>query len=259
MILSNEQLKRYERQIIMDTIGKEGQEKLCSSKVLVIGTGGLGSPAALYLAAMGVGTLGFVDSDCVEISNLQRQIIHGTPDIGKPKVESARDRINQLNPHVKVEVYKTRLSRNNVMGIISKYDLVVDAVDNFPTRFLVNDACFFAGKPLVEAGVLRWEGQVMTIFPGEGACYRCLFKEPPLPENVEDPGEAGVLGVIPGIIGTLQALEAVKIILGRGKNLKGRMLIFDGLNSSFREIEVPKNPRCPLCGEEPKITSFEGK
>jgi len=258
-MLNNEQLKRYERQIIMDTIGLDGQEKLNSSKVLVIGTGGLGSPIALYLAAMGVGTLGVVDSDNVEISNLQRQIIHGTPAIGQPKVESARDRINQLNPDVRVEVYRTRLSRSNVMDIISGYDVVVDAVDNFPTRFLVNDACFFAGKPLVEAGVLRWEGQIMTILPKEGACYRCLFKEPPLPENVDDPGEAGVLGVIPGIIGTLQALEAVKIILGKGKNLSSRMLIFDGLNSSFREIKVPQNPRCPLCGEEPKITSFEGK
>ncbi|NLO88981.1 MAG: HesA/MoeB/ThiF family protein [Clostridia bacterium] len=256
-MLSDEQLKRYERQIIMDTIGLEGQEKLNSSKVLVIGTGGLGSPIALYLAAMGVGTLGVVDSDRVEVSNLQRQIIHETPAIRRPKVESARDRINRLNPHIKVEVYNTKLDLSNVMDIISPYDVVVDAVDNFPTRFLVIDACYFTGKPLVEAGVLRWEGQIMTIIPKEGACYRCLFKEPPLPENVDDPGKAGVLGVIPGIIGTLQALEAVKIILGKGNTLSGRMLIFDGLKSSFREIKVPRNPKCPLCGEEPTINTIK--
>jgi len=256
MKLTDSELKRYERQIVMDNVGIKGQEKLNSSRILVIGTGGLGSPAAIYLAAMGVGTLGLVDSDIVDISNLQRQIAHGTDDIGRFKVESAKDTIFKLNPGVEVKTYQTKINKNNVMDIISEYDIVVDAVDNFSTRFLVNDACFFAGKPLVEAGVIRWEGQVMTIIPGHGPCYRCLFKEPPAPGAVLPPAEAGVLGVLPGIIGTIQALEAVKLVLGVGQNLKGRLLVFNGLTSKVREVEVPQNPGCQLCGESPEITEL---
>jgi thiazole biosynthesis adenylyltransferase ThiF len=253
---TEEQIKRYARHIILPEVGGKGQEKLLNSKVLVIGAGGLGSPAILYLAAAGVGTIGIVDFDVVDLSNLQRQIIHNTERVGTPKVESARRTVEMLNPDVKVIAYNTRISKENIMDIIKDYDVVLDGTDNFPTRFLINDACYFAGKPLVSAAMLRFEGQV-SVFDfrnkEKSPCYRCLFPEPPPPGLVPSCQEAGILGSIGGIMGCIQATEAIKLILGIGEPLVGKLLIMDALSMDFRKVKLRKDPNCPLCGEKPVI------
>ena len=253
---TEEQIKRYARHIILPEVGGKGQEKLLNSKVLVIGAGGLGSPAILYLAAAGVGTIGIVDFDVVDLSNLQRQVIHNTERVGTPKVESARKTVEMLNPDVKVITYNTRISKENVMDIIKDYDVVLDGTDNFPTRFLINDACYFAGKPLVSAAMLRFEGQVSVFdfrMKEQSPCYRCLFPEPPPPGLVPSCQEAGILGSIGGIMGCIQATEAIKLILGIGEPLVGKLLIMDALSMDFRKVKLRKDPNCPLCGEKPVI------
>jgi len=253
---TEEQIKRYARHIILPEVGGKGQEKLLNSKVLVIGAGGLGSPAILYLAAAGVGTIGIVDFDVVDLSNLQRQIIHNTERVGTPKVESARKTVEMLNPDVKVITYNTRISKENIMDIIKDYDVVLDGTDNFPTRFLINDACYFAGKPLVSAAMLRFEGQVSVFdfrMKEQSPCYRCLFPEPPPPGLVPSCQEAGILGSIGGIMGCIQATEAIKLILGIGEPLVGKLLIMDALSMDFRKVKLRKDPNCPLCGEKPVI------
>jgi thiazole biosynthesis adenylyltransferase ThiF len=253
---TEEQIKRYARHIILPEVGGKGQEKLLNSKVLVIGAGGLGSPAILYLAAAGVGTIGIVDFDVVDFSNLQRQVIHNTERVGTPKVESAKKTVEMLNPDVKVITYNTRISKENIMDIIKDYDVVLDGTDNFPTRFLINDACYFAGKPLVSAAMLRFEGQV-SVFDyrnkEKSPCYRCLFPEPPPPGLVPSCQEAGILGSIGGIMGCIQATEAIKLILGIGEPLVGKLLIMDALSMDFRKVKLRKDPNCPLCGEKPVI------
>jgi adenylyltransferase/sulfurtransferase len=253
---TEEQIKRYARHIILPEVGGKGQEKLLNSKVLVIGAGGLGSPAILYLAAAGVGTIGIVDFDVVDLSNLQRQIIHNTERVGTPKVESARRTVEMLNPDVKVITYNTRISKENITDIIKDYDVVLDGTDNFPTRFLINDACYFAGKPLVSAAMLRFEGQVSVFdfrMKEQSPCYRCLFPEPPPPGLVPSCQEAGILGSIGGIMGCIQATEAIKLILGIGEPLVGKLLIMDALSMDFRKVKLRKDPNCPLCGEKPVI------
>jgi len=256
MKLRDDQIERYSRQIILPNIGGKGQEKLLNAKVLIIGAGGLGSPAALYLASAGVGRIGIVDSDKVELNNLQRQILHSTKDVGRAKVESARDRINAINEDVKVITYHLRLTSENILEIIKDYDIVVDGSDNFPTRYLVNDACVLSKKPLSHGGIFRFDGQAITILPGESACYRCLFPEPPPPGLVPSCQEAGILGVVAGIIGTIQANEVLKYILGIGNLLTGKLLVFNALDSSFRQVRVPKDPKCPVCGKNPTVTKL---
>lgn len=250
---SEEQIERYSRQIILDEIGGAGQKKLLQAKVLIVGVGGLGSPAAYYLAAAGVGTIGIVDSDKVELNNLQRQILHSTPKVGVPKVESAASTLNQLNPDVKVIPYPVRLTSENAQKIIREYDCILDGSDNFPTRYLVNDACVLEKKPLVHAGILRFDGQAMTILPGEGPCYRCLFALPPPPGLVPNCQQAGVLGAVAGLLGIIQAAEAIKLILGIGDLLVGRLLIINVLDMNFRQLRIRRNPNCPVCGENPTI------
>ncbi len=245
-----DQIQRYARHIILPDVGGEGQKKLLSSRVLLLGMGGLGSPAALYLAAAGVGTLGLVDFDTVELSNLQRQILHTTGDLGKAKVQSARETIQAINPDVEVREYEDRLSTENILDIISDFDLILDGSDNFPTRFLLNDACVLEGKTVVYGAILQFEGQVSVFAPDRGPCYRCLIPEIPSPGSVPRCQEAGVLGVLPGIIGTLQATEAIKMILGIGNPLIGRLLLFDALDMEMREVKVRKNPYCKACGED---------
>lgn len=252
---SEEQIRRYGRHIILPELGGKGQRKLLDSSVLVLGAGGLGSPVILYLAAAGVGKIGIVDFDRVDISNLQRQVIHGTSDIGHPKVESAAAKVRELNPDVEVVPYDLRLTSENAMDIIAGYDVVVDASDNFPTRYLANDACVMLGKPLVHGSIYRFDGQVSVFAPGEG-CYRCLFPSPPPPGSVPSCAEAGVLGVLPGIIGTLQANETIKVLLGIGNPLIGRLLVFDALALEFREVRLRRNPACPVCGDEPTVTEL---
>lgn len=251
------QIQRYNRQIIMPGFGLAGQERLRQGKVLIVGTGGLGSPAAIYLAAAGIGTLGLVDNDRVDLSNLQRQILHNSERLGRFKVESARETLNALNPDVQIKIYPERLTGANIKGLIQNYDLIINCVDNFATRYLLNDACVLAGKPLVEAGISQWEGMIMTIKPGEGPCYRCIFPEKPLAEADRNAGQRGVIGVTPGLLGVLQAAEALKILLGQGQPLIGRLLLVGLLEGSFREVQVERNPRCPVCGDEPAITSLE--
>ncbi|MCL5029481.1 MAG: molybdopterin-synthase adenylyltransferase MoeB [Bacteroidetes bacterium] len=250
--LSNEEILRYSRHIIIPEVGMAGQEKLKAASVLIIGAGGLGSPAGLYLAAAGVGRLGVVDFDTVDVTNLQRQIIHSTKDVGRSKLESAKEKIEAINQNVKVETYETRLTSGNAFDIISKYDMVVDGTDNFPARYLINDACVFLNKPFVYGSILRFDGQVTVFNPGKGPCYRCLFPAPP-PELVPNCAEAGVLGILPGIIGSLQALEAIKLIIGKGDSLIGRLLLFDALKLKFEELSFHKDPGCPICGENPTI------
>lgn len=240
--------ERYSRHLLLPEVGREGQEKLLNSRVLVVGAGGLGSPALLYLAAAGVGHIGIIDDDIVDESNLQRQVIHGTSDIGRSKVESAMRQIAELNPDVTVEPIQERLSPENVLDLVGRYDLVVDGADNFATRYLVNDACVILGKPNVHGGVDRFRGQVTVFSMPEGPCYRCLFDEPPPPGTALNCAEAGVLGVVPGIIGTIQTAEALKLILGIGEPLIGRLLTFDALPMTFREIPIRKDPDCPICG-----------
>jgi molybdopterin/thiamine biosynthesis adenylyltransferase/rhodanese-related sulfurtransferase len=246
--LSNEEIFRYSRHLILPEVGLEGQKKLKQARLLLVGVGGLGSPAALYLSAAGVGTLGLVDFDVVDATNLQRQIIHGTRTIGKRKLDSARDRIEDLNPNVKVEAHETPLTSRNALEIISTYDIVVDGTDNFQTRYLVNDACVILGKPNVYGSIYRFEGQASVFATGDAPCYRCLFREPPPPGLVPSCAEGGVLGVLPGIVGTIQTTEALKLILGIGESLAGRLLLIDALKMSFRTLKLRKDPECPACG-----------
>ncbi len=253
MAMREDQLERYSRQLILDEVGGEGQEKLLGAKVIVVGAGGLGSPLLYYLAAAGVGTLGIVDNETVDISNLQRQVIHSTEDIGRPKVDSAAEKIKKLNPDVNVELHRNRITADNALDIISPYDVVADASDNFQTKFLMNDASYFAGKPLSVAGIFKFDGQTLTVVPGKGPCYRCLFRTPPPPELVPSCREAGVIGTAPAIIGAVQANEVIKLILGKGSLLCGNFLFFDGLRSWFDIIEVDRDPECPLCGDDPTI------
>jgi adenylyltransferase/sulfurtransferase len=253
MALSPQEIRRYSRHLIMPEVGMEGQKKLKAARVLLIGAGGLGSPLGLYLAAAGVGTLGLVDFDVVDFSNLQRQVLHGTKDVGRPKLESARERIEDVNPNVQVVPHETRLTSGNALEILRDYDVVVDGTDNFPTRYLVNDACVLLGKPNVYGSIFRFEGQASVFHAAEGPCYRCLYPEPPPPGLVPSCAEGGVLGVLPGLVGALQATETVKLILGRGRPLIGRLLLVDALKMRFREVRLRKDPRCPICGEHPTI------
>ena len=257
MALTDEQLERYSRHITLKEIGVRGQKKLLQSKVLIIGAGGLGAPAAMYLAAAGVGTIGIADCDNVELSNLQRQIIHTTDDVGKSKVSSAAETIRALNPDVTVKTYKEYVNSSNIAEMIADYDFIIDGADNFPTKFLINDACVLGRKPFCHAGILRFEGQLMTYVPDEGPCYRCVFESPPPKDAVPSCREAGVIGAMAGIIGSMQALEAVKYITGKGELLIGSMLIFDGLKMEWRKIRLPRrNPSCPVCGDSPRITEL---
>lgn len=255
--LSAEQLDRYSRHLLLPEVGEKGQEKLLASRVLLLGAGGLGSPAALYLAAAGVGTLGIIDNDAVDASNLQRQILHGTSKIGVPKVESALERIVDLNPDVKVIPFQERLTSENVDRIFDHgWDVVVDGLDNFPTRYLVNDASVWKDIPVVHGSIFRFDGQVTTFWPKKGPCYRCLYPEPPPPHLAPSCAEAGVLGVLPGIVGTIQATEAIKIILGQGEPLVGRLLTYESLKMQFRTLKLRRDPDCPVCGERPSITEY---
>ena len=251
--LSNEEIARYSRHLIMPEVGMEGQRRLKAARVLMIGTGGLGAPLGLYLAAAGVGRLGLVDFDRVEASNLQRQVIHGTRDVGRPKIESARDRLQDVNPHIDVETYETRLTSENALKLFGDYDIIVDGTDNFPTRYLVNDACVLTGKPNVYGSIFRFEGQASVFWAQRGACYRCLYPEPPPPGLVPSCAEGGVLGVLPGIVGAIQANETIKIILGAEDILVNRLLLFDAWQMKFRELKLRKDPKCPVCGEAPTI------
>ena len=254
--LTRPELVRYARHIALPEIGFEGQQRLKASRVLCVGAGGLGSPLALYLAAAGVGTLGIVDFDRVDESNLQRQLLHGTKDIGRSKLDSAESRLRDVNPHVKVVKHETKLSSGDALGVVADYDVVVDGTDNFPTRYLVNDACVLAGKPNVYGSVFRWEGQASVFATEGGPCYRCLFREPPPPGLVPNCAEGGVVGVLPGIIGSLQALETIKLLLGVGTSLAGRLLIFDALALEWREVTLRRNPACPICGDHPTQTEL---
>ena len=254
--LSQDEMRRYGRHLIMPEVGLEGQKKLKAGKVLVIGTGGLGSPLSLYLAAAGVGRLGLVDFDQVDASNLQRQVLYSVRDVGRPKLEAAKDRILELNPNVKVDSYETRLTSENAMDIIKDYDVVVDGTDNFPTRYLVNDACVLLGKPNVYGSIFRFEGQISVFDASRGPCYRCLYPEPPPPGLVPSCAEGGVLGILPGVVGTLQATETIKILLGKGDSLVGRLLLFDALQMHFTELKLQKNPNCPVCGNNPTVKSL---
>jgi len=254
--LSNEEITRYSRHLIMPEVGMVGQRKLKAASVLLIGAGGLGSPLAMYLAAAGVGRIGLVDYDIVSYSNLQRQVIHGTADVGRPKLESARDRINDINPFVQVDLYEIPLTSENALEVLEPYDVIIDGTDNFPTRYLTNDACVLLGKPNVYGSIFRFEGQASVFFAEEGPCYRCLFPEPPPPGLVPSCAEGGVLGVLPGTIGAIQATEAIKLILGSGTSLIGRLLLYDALNMEFDEVRLRKNPNCPVCGESPTVTEL---
>ena len=254
--LSAEELQRYARHLILPEVGVEGQRKLKDARVLIVGVGGLGSPAALYLAAAGVGTLGLVDFDVVEYSNLQRQVLHGTAAVGRSKLESAAGRLGDVNPHVALVHHETHLTSANALEILSGYDVIVDGSDNFPTRYLVNDACALLGKPDVYGSIFRFDGQASVFWAARGPCYRCLYREPPPPELVPSCAEGGVLGVLPGIVGSVQALEAIKLILGEGESLVGRLLLFDALRLKFREMALEKDPDCPLCGAHPSIRAL---
>ena len=256
LALTHEEVARYSRHLIMPEVGMEGQLKLKAARALCIGVGGLGSPVLLYLAAAGVGTLGLVDFDEVDYSNLHRQIIHGTPDVGRSKLDSAKARINVLNPEVEVVTHEMALSSENALGLFADYDLVVDGTDNFPTRYLVNDACVIGGKPNVYGSIFRFEGQASVFATKDGPCYRCMFPEPPPPGLVPSCAEGGVLGILPGVVGMLQATEAIKLILGVGESLVGRFLLFDALKMRFRELKVRKDPDCPVCGEHPTVTQL---
>ena len=255
-LLAPEEITRYSRHLTLPEVGLEGQQRLRRARVLVVGAGGLGSPAAMYLAAAGVGTLGLVDFDVVDASNLQRQLLYGSRDVGEPKVERARQRIEELNPHVQVELHPFRLEAANALAVLERYDLVLDGTDNFATRYLVNDACVLSGKPNVYGSIFRFEGQVSVFASADGPCYRCLYPEPPPPGAVPSCAEGGVLGVLPGVIGTLQATEALKLILGRGRPLVGRLVLFDALEMRFRELALRRDPRCPVCGERPTIRTL---
>jgi molybdopterin/thiamine biosynthesis adenylyltransferase/rhodanese-related sulfurtransferase len=254
--LSNEEIARYSRHLILPEVGMEGQQRLKAAKVLLVGTGGLGSPMALYLAAAGVGTLGLVDFDVVDASNLHRQVIHSTPDIGRPKLDSAADKLEAINPNVTVIKHNTMLTSANALEIFADYDIVADGTDNFQTRYLVNDACVLSGKPNVYGSIFRFEGQASVFATEEGPCYRCLYPEPPPPGLVPSCAEGGVLGILPGLVGIIQATEVVKLILGAGEPLIGRLLLIDSLSMRFRELKLRKNPDCPVCGTQPTVTAL---
>ncbi|MGO9611815.1 MAG: HesA/MoeB/ThiF family protein [Dissulfurispiraceae bacterium] len=256
MEFTKEQLHRYSRHIILPEVGVEGQKKFLSAKVFIVGAGGLGSPVGYYLAAAGVGTIGIIDDDIVELSNLQRQIAHNTKSLGKYKVDSAKATFEKLNPDVEVIGIKERLVKENIVSLIKAYDIIVDCSDNFATRYLVNDACVLTRKPLVSGAILRFEGQVTTIIPEQGHCYRCLFEDLPPPELVLSSEVSGIIGAVPGVIGALQAMEVLKLILGRGDILKNRFLIYDALKATFRRVKVPRNPACPVCSEDQIITEL---
>ncbi len=257
MELSDEQVERYSRHIILEEVGLAGQLKLLESRVLIIGAGGLGSPAALYLAAAGVGTIGLVDGDRVDLTNLQRQVIHHTSDVGVAKVTSAANKMRSINPDVVVREYPERATAENALDLVREYDFVIDGTDNFGSKFLINDACFLAGKPLSHAGILRFDGQLMTILPGASACYRCVFEAPPPAGAVPSCAQAGVLGVVAGVVGCLQATEAIKFLLGREGLLTNALLTWDASRMEFRKVKLHRNPRCALCGPNPTITRVE--
>jgi molybdopterin/thiamine biosynthesis adenylyltransferase/rhodanese-related sulfurtransferase len=246
--LSPQEMERYSRHLILPHVELEGQRRLKAARVLIIGAGGLGSPVALYLAAAGVGTLGLVDFDVVDVTNLQRQLLHGTSDVGRSKLDSARDRLREVNPHVDVEAHETRLTSANALEILGEYDIIVDGTDNFATRYLTNDACVLLGKPNVYGSIFRFEGQASVFSTADGPCYRCLFPEPPPPDSVPSCAEGGVLGVLPGMIGTIQAAEAIKLVLGVGRSLAGRLLLVDALTMDYRTVRLRKDPDCPACG-----------
>jgi thiazole biosynthesis adenylyltransferase ThiF len=256
-MLTESQIERYSRHIILKEVGGKGQQKLLDARVLIIGAGGLGAPVALYLAAAGVGTIGIADADDVDLSNLQRQVIHFTADVGKPKVESAREKIEAINPDVNVITYKEWVSAANISSIIADYDFVIDGTDNFAAKFLINDACVLAGKPYSHGGILQFVGQTITVLPGQSPCYRCLFPAPPPKDAIPTCSQAGVIGVLPGVIGSIQATEAIKFLLGKGKLLAGRILMYDALDMKFRDVEIKKNSSCPVCGEHPTITELK--
>jgi molybdopterin/thiamine biosynthesis adenylyltransferase len=256
-MFSEEQIERYSRHIILKEVGGKGQQKLLGGKVMIIGAGGLGSPIALYLAAAGVGTIGIADADLVELSNLQRQIAHQTKDIGVPKVLSAREKMVAMNPDVRVNTYHEWISAANILNIIEKYDFVIDGTDNFAAKFLINDACVLAGKPYSHGGILHFVGQTLTFIPGQSACYRCIFPTPPPKDAIPTCSQAGVLGVLPGVIGMIQATEALKYLLGMGELLASRLLIYDALAMTFRTVQVRRNAHCPICGENPTITELK--
>jgi sulfur-carrier protein adenylyltransferase/sulfurtransferase len=251
--LTNEEILRYSRHLIMPEVGMDGQLKLKNAKVLMIGTGGLGAPLGLYLAAAGVGKLGLVDFDVVDFTNLQRQVTFGTKDVGKAKIDAAQARLSDLNPAIEIEAFETKLTSENALELFKDFDIIVDGTDNFPTRYLVNDACVLLGKPNVYGSIFRFEGQATVFGMPDGPCYRCLYPEPPPPGLVPSCAEGGVLGVLPGIVGSIQALETIKLIIGRGKNLTGRLLVFDALEMSFNEFKLRKDPNCPICGEHRTI------
>lgn len=253
---TEDQILRYSRHIILPEVGGKGQKKLLQAKVFLIGAGGIGSPAGYYLAAAGIGKIGIADGDTLELSNLQRQIAHQTKSVGRHKADSAKETFEALNPDVEVVTFKERLTSENILDIIKDYDIVVDGSDNFPTRYLANDACVLLKKPLSTGAVFRFDGQATTIIPGEGPCYRCLFELPPPPNLVPSCEQAGILGVLPGTIGLIQATEVIKYLLGVGELLKGYLLIYSALDMSFRKVKVPRNPKCPVCGEKPTITSL---
>ena len=254
--LSNEEVARYSRHLIMPEVGMDGQLKLKSASVLCIGAGGLGSPVAMYLAAAGVGRLGIVDFDVVDYSNLQRQVIHGTPDVGRPKLDSARDTLHAINPEVHIETHEVALSSSNALDVLRGYDVIVDGTDNFPTRYLVNDACVILGIPNAYGSIFRFEGQASVFAAKDGPCYRCLYPEPPPPGLVPSCAEGGVLGILPGVVGTIQATETVKLIMGVGEPLVGRFLVYDALRMRFRELKLRKDPDCPVCGDNPTVTEL---
>src|SRR3979409_1620058 len=254
--LSKDEILRYSRHLIMPEVGMEGQQKLKAARVLCIGTGGLGAPLALYLSAAGVGTLGLVDFDVVDFTNLQRQVIHFTSDVGRSKLESAKEKIAAINPFVNVRTFNTKLTSENALQIFADFDIIVDGTDNFPTRFLVNDACVFTGKTNVYGSIFRFEGQASVFAAKDGPCYRCLYPEPPPPGLVPSCAEGGVLGILPGTIGTIQATETIKLLLGIGEPLIGRLLLYDALDMRFREMKLRKDPRCPVCGDNPTITEL---
>lgn len=254
--LSPREVARYSRHLIMPEVALEGQKRLKAAAVLLIGTGGLGSPLGLYLAAAGVGRIGLVDFDVVDFSNLHRQVLHGTPDVGRPKLQSARDRLEAINPEIQIDLHETRLSSENAMRLFEPYDIIVDGTDNFPTRYLVNDACVLLKKPNVYGSIFRFDGQASVFFPPHGPCYRCLYPEPPPPGEVPSCAEGGVLGILPGVIGCIQATETIKLIIDRGSPLIGRLLLYDALEMSTREFKVRRNPNCPICGDRPTITQL---
>jgi len=256
-MLTDEQIERYSRHIMLKEVGGKGQQRLFDGRVLIIGAGGLGSPVALYLAAAGVGTIGLVDGDDVELSNLQRQIIHYTSDVGKPKVESAREKMAAVNPAAQIRTYREWVRAANIMDIIRDYDFVIDATDNFAAKFLINDACVLSGIPYSHGGILQFDGQTMTVRPGESACYRCIFPAPPPGDALLPCSRAGVLGVLPGVLGTIQATEAIKFLLAKGDLLTDRLLTYNALRMKFREVPLRRNQACPVCGECPAITGVE--